>query len=52
MRKAYKRKRRSCALCKPHKVGWSKRWKPKEAERRRIMLDDCRLNPGKESRFR
>jgi hypothetical protein len=37
MRKNYKRKRRSCALCKPHKVGWDKRWKPKEAVRRMDM---------------
>ena len=37
MRKNYKRKRRSCALCKPHKVGWDKRWKPKEAARRMEM---------------
>lgn len=37
MRKNYKRKRRSCSLCKPHKMGWDKRWKAKEAARRRIM---------------
>lgn len=43
MRKAYKRKHRSCALCKPHKVGWDKRWKPKEAaprtESQRTILE-------------
>ncbi len=33
MRKQLKRKKRSCALCKPHKVGWEKRWKPRDAER-------------------
>ncbi|MDH4084693.1 MAG: hypothetical protein OEV99_14620 [Nitrospira sp.] len=43
MRKAYKQKRRSCALCKPHKAGWAKRWKPKEAERRCSMFDESRL---------
>lgn len=26
MRKQYKRKKRSCALCKPHKTGGEKRW--------------------------
>lgn len=30
MRKKYKNKRRSCALCKPWKRGWMKRWKYKE----------------------
>jgi hypothetical protein len=44
MRKNYKRKRRSCALCKPHKVGWDKRWKPKEAARRMDM--EQRKVPG------
>lgn len=32
MRKQYKIKKRSCALCKPHKMGWDKRWKPKERQ--------------------
>jgi len=41
MRKTYKRKRRSCALCKPHKVGWEKRWKPKEAARRTLLEREC-----------
>jgi hypothetical protein len=30
MRKRLKRKRRSCALCKPYKMGGENRWKPKE----------------------
>ncbi len=30
MRKHLKRKRRSCALCKPYKMGGEVRWKPKE----------------------
>ena len=32
MRKRLKRKRRSCALCKPYKMGGENRWKPKELE--------------------
>jgi len=43
MRKTYKRKRRSCALCKPHKVGWGKRWKPKEAAQRILMERECSI---------
>lgn len=30
MRKRYKVKKRSCALCKPNKVGWASRWKIKD----------------------
>ena len=30
MRKQYKNKKRSCAMCKPYKHGWSCRWKAKE----------------------
>jgi len=30
MRKRLKLKKRSCALCKPHKMHWATRWKPKE----------------------
>lgn len=37
MRKRYKQKRRSCALCKPQKRGWENRWKPKE----RQLLDSA-----------
>lgn len=33
MRKRLKKKRRSCALCKPNKMGWANRWKDKEAAR-------------------
>lgn len=32
MGKVYKRKRRSCAMCKPHKVGWEPKRKDKERE--------------------
>jgi hypothetical protein len=35
MRKRYKQKKHSCALCKPHKMGWQERWKAKEAARLR-----------------
>jgi len=45
MRKNYKKKRRSCALCKPHKVGWDKRWTPKEVTRRMDMERACKM-PG------
>jgi len=30
MRKRLKRKLRSCALCKPYKMGGENRWNPKE----------------------
>jgi hypothetical protein len=30
MRKRLKKKLRSCALCKPHKMGWDNRRKPRE----------------------
>ena len=30
MRKRYKDKLKSCALCKPHKRGWALRWRPRE----------------------
>jgi hypothetical protein len=33
MRKRLKRKRRSCGLCKPFKMGGENRWKPKEFAR-------------------
>ncbi len=30
MRKRYKSKRACCALCKPHKRGWDRRWPVRE----------------------
>ncbi len=30
MRKNYKKKKRSCKLCKPHKMKMERRWSPKE----------------------
>lgn len=34
MGKIYKRKLRSCGLCKPHKRGWQPRYKSKELKYR------------------
>lgn len=42
MRKTLKRKRRSCGLCKPNKVGGSSRWKEKEFIRLRSDEKDMR----------
>ena len=36
MGKIYKRKRRSCPLCKPHKTGHAKRWTAKELQLRKL----------------
>jgi len=36
MRKSLKRKSRSCGLCKPNKIGWDSRWKPRESFERRF----------------
>lgn len=33
MRKRYKKKKHSCAMCKPHKMHWSCRWKIKDREK-------------------
>ncbi len=33
MRKRFKNKKHSCALCKPHKMGHDCRWKNKDLER-------------------
>lgn len=33
MRKRFKKKLRSCPMCKPHKTGGSNRWNPKELDR-------------------
>lgn len=41
MRKQFKNKARSCALCKPHKRGWSNRWKPQQ--RQAILETDREL---------
>jgi len=36
MRKQYKKKKRSCPMCKPYKMGWDNRWKLKD----KIKMDD------------
>jgi len=41
-RKAYRKKRRSCPLCKPHKMGIAKRWKPREEHALRRAERECR----------
>ena len=40
--KMYKRKRRSCAVCKPHKMGLAKKFKPKELATRLRMQREAR----------
>jgi hypothetical protein len=40
--KMYKRKRRACGLCKPHKRGIEKRWKARELAKRQAMEKDAR----------
>jgi hypothetical protein len=44
MRKRYRKKRRSCGVCKPDKRGISKRWTPRDE----VLLKDFerRLNRG------
>jgi len=32
MRKQYKKKERSCPICKPNKVGWENRWNRKDRD--------------------
>lgn len=45
MRKRYKLKKRSCALCKPHKMHWEKRWKIKEQDK--ISRDEREIKEAK-----
>jgi hypothetical protein len=45
MRKRYKSKLRSCSLCKPHKLGWDRRWKARDLhdiERAEIEMSAAR----------
>ena len=37
MRKMFKLKKHSCALCKPHKTGHQNRWKSKDLEKIKIF---------------
>lgn len=45
MRKMKKEKARSCALCKPHKMGWEMRWKHKDLEMIRRSEREIREAP-------
>ncbi len=47
-RKRYRRKLRSCGVCKPSKVGWTKRWAPKDEVR--LKLFERAQNDGDWSR--
>jgi len=40
MRKRYKKKKRACGLCKPHKQKWQKRWKPKDLQALKEFEDE------------
>jgi hypothetical protein len=42
MRKRMKLKKRSCAMCKPHKMGWNQRWKIKDLRDLRIAEQEIR----------
>lgn len=42
MGRTYKRKRRSCWLCKPHKVGAAPRFKDREKSKRERMEREAR----------
>ncbi len=37
MRKMFKNKKHSCALCKPYKTGHQNRWKSKDLEKIKIF---------------
>ena len=42
MRKRLKKKRHSCSLCKPHKMGQANRWKAKDLQAERDARDQIR----------
>ena len=42
--KVYKSKRRSCPLCKPHKMGHQPCWTPQELEKIKRMEKELREN--------
>jgi len=48
MRKRLKRKRRSCGLCKPYKMGMENRWKPKEFARLKQAESEIRQTAREE----
>lgn len=37
MRKRLKQKKHSCAMCKPHKMQWEGRWKPKDEQKLKLF---------------
>lgn len=39
--KVYRTKRRSCKLCKPHKMGIARMWKDKVLDKLKRMERDC-----------
>jgi len=43
MRKRLKKKRRSCSVCKPHKVGRTNRWKTREFEQMERDEEEMRV---------
>jgi len=47
MRKALKKKARSCAMCKPHKTRGANRWKPKEEDTLRRTENEIRDAEGR-----
>lgn len=46
MGKIYKRKRRSCHTCKPHKMGWAD--KKKYKDRKTQVLDEKEMKEAKQ----
>ena len=49
MRKRLKVKKRSCWLCKPHKLGNDNRWKPKQEFLLKIAEREIKQYEGKSS---
>lgn len=47
MRKQYKRKLKSCPLCKPHKTGDAIRWTKKEQLAMKLAEKEIRENESK-----
>jgi hypothetical protein len=49
MRKRLKLKKRSCALCKPHKMKWEQRWKVKEFDALKRAEREMRMHCSEKS---
>jgi hypothetical protein len=43
-----KKKKRSCPLCKPHKMGGDNRWKPKQYVRMKADIQEMRAADRRE----